>query len=309
MSRRVIRGGLLLLFIAVSFRGAHAGPVFPTRSFIFAPSFRSADDTTTGARFLRQQGIWGNLAHGFHSANDRFGWSISFGGVIEFVEWERSQIYLVGDAEVLADTHNDISFNPRAIFWTEGFMFATKLGEATELQLGYIHRCHHDIDNLGTNDESNHEERTLIYGSAVAKAVWRRVGLLSADNLLNTSASVQWDQYVIRQDDRIPPVGTTATDVNTLDASLTLGIHSALVGVGDVVPYIRAQTCAAFYHAMSLSTVDARAEIGIELSGAGSRMDVFVGYEHLTDDFNSVQRVRSGYAYLGFRFIGRNVGL
>ncbi|MFI5264361.1 MAG: hypothetical protein ACHQM6_07595, partial [Candidatus Kapaibacterium sp.] len=70
---------------------------------IYAPEFRNPSDTTKGAAFLRQQGIWGGIAKGFQSAGDRFFWSISTGGIIQFVEWEHSAIYLIGDYEMAAD--------------------------------------------------------------------------------------------------------------------------------------------------------------------------------------------------------------
>ena len=49
--------------------------------------------------------------------------------------------------EFIADPHNDINFNPRAIFWEEGFLYTSNRGGAY-LQLGFYHRCKHDIDNL-----------------------------------------------------------------------------------------------------------------------------------------------------------------
>jgi hypothetical protein len=177
MINRAFSKSFILFILLVSSASAQ---LFPSRSILFAPAFRDSGDSSRDTRYLTQQGMWGNLSRGFRSEGERFAWDISFGGFFELVQWKHSGISLVGDFEVLADTYNDISFNPRSIFWTEGFLYSLDItttsdttfpGLSRELSFGYIHRCRHDIDNLDYNTIGAHESRGLIYGSLMARYV------------------------------------------------------------------------------------------------------------------------------------------
>lgn len=150
-----MRSFVLFLFLVTS---AAAGPIFPSRQIILAPKFRDKADTARSVRYLSEQGIWGGLSRGFESEGDRYAWSIAFGGGFELVSWQNSNLWLVGDIDVLSDTHNDISFNPRSVFWTEGLLYGIRIA-SYEIHAGYIHRCKHDIDNYGPNDIGANEER------------------------------------------------------------------------------------------------------------------------------------------------------
>jgi len=296
------------LFILIS-SASLAGPIVPSRSFILAPKMREKTDTTKGVKFLRQNGLWGNLARGFKSTDDRFAWSVSFGGIIGFTEWENSSIYLQGDAEVLADTYNDISFNPRSIFWTEGIMYGMRLGQKSDLHVGYIHRCKHDIDNLGNNTLAANEERTLIYGSLQGKFVIPDLNLGLGDLNLNTATSAIFHMYVYKQDYRIPSERTEyPPSVDNLNMSLELTGKFDMLEIFDVLnPYIRLQYKFASYNWFDIITVDSRFEIGFELKGETTTMDVFYGFEYLMDDdMNRALPVHSNYWFLGFKFYQNN---
>ncbi len=286
-----------------------AGPLFPARSFILAPKFRDLKDTTKGAKFLRQNGLWGNLARGFGSTDERFAWSMSFGGIIQFVEGENSMFYLQGDADVLSDIHNDIGFNPRAIFWTEGLFYGLRLDSTNELHLGYVHRCKHDIDNLDKQVVAANEERTLIYGSLMGKYVARDFDFFD----MNTSTSAQLDMYLYKQDYRYPfeltDSGASVTDLNfsvELSAKVNIGY---LDNAKDIGAYFRPQFRFASYNWLKTILTDSRMEVGIELKGEASTMDVFFGTERLEDDMNRPQPVNSTYVYLGLRFIANSIGM
>lgn len=294
---------IILFVILFSYATSFAGPIFPSRCIILAPEFRT--DTSKGALFLRQHGVWGNIAHGFGSTGDRYGWSVATGAVIQFVEWEHSSIFMQGDFEVLADTHNNISFNPRGIFWTEGFVFADKIGQ-TELQGGYIHRCRHEIDNLDNNVIGAHEERTLIYGSAMLRGIWRDLGLLGFQG----SFWAQADEYLIKEDTRTPDtIQPRSTDIAKLNTSLSIGAKLDLLSLGDIKFYARISETIAAYDSYKTFTHDDRSEIGIELSGEALAMNIFFGSESFQDDLNRPMPVNSSFSYIGFRFIGRNIGL
>lgn len=283
-----------------------AGPLFPARSFILAPKFRDLKDTTKGAKYLRQNGLWGNLARGFGSTDDRFAWSMSFGGIIQFVEGENSMFYLQGDADVLSDTHNDIGFNPRAIFWTEGLVYGLRLDSTNELHLGYLHRCKHDIDNLDKQTVAANEERTLIYGSFMGKYIARDFDFLD----MNTSTSAQLDMYLYKQDYRFPfELTDSGASVTDLNFSVELSAKLEYAKIGDVGMYARGQLRAASYNWLKTMTLDWRGETGIEFKGEATTMNVFVGYEYLQDDMNRPLPVNSSYVYLGLRFIANSIGM
>ncbi len=294
----------ILLLIVLFSEGTAFGQVFPSRKFIIAPEFRSSTDTNKGAVFLRQQGIWGDISKGFNSAGDRFYWSIATGGIIQFVEWQHSAIYLIGDYEMAADQHSSIYFHPRAIYWTEGFLYMNKVGEI-ELHAGYINRCHHDVDNLATNIVGRGEQRTLIYSSILERAIWRNVNLGGIASALWAQA----DEYVFTQDFRIPDLSQkSATDVSRIIASLSFGGKFSLP-IGQANTYARVSAITSAYNTFKTISVDARAEVGVEFIGMGSVMNIFIGAEALQDDYSRPIPVNSKYVYLGFRFIGKNIGL
>jgi hypothetical protein len=292
---------LTLLISAVVF----AGPIFPGRKIIYAPEFRNPNDTIKGAAFLRQNGIWGDLTKGLGSTGDRYYWSISTGGIIQFVEWQNSAIYLIGDYEMVADQHSSIYFHPRGIFWTEGVLWMDKIGE-TEFHAGYINRCHHEIDDLEPNIVGAGEQRVLIYSSILERGVWRDVNLAG----FHSSLWAQLDEYVFSEDYHLPDSAVKpATDVTRLMASISAGGKFDLFQLGDANTYLRASSTFAAYNKFKTFTLDGRAELGMEFTGIGNTMNIFLGYEGLQDDFSRPVPVNSKYVYLGFRFTGRNIAL
>lgn len=304
---------LFLVLASVSL----AGPIVPSRSFILAPKMRDLKDTTKGVKYLRQNGLWGNLARGFQSTDDRFAWSVSFGGIIGFAEWENSSLYLQGDAEVLADTYNDISFNPRSIFWTEGIMYGMRLSEVSDLHVGYIHRCKHDIDNLGNNQVAANEERTLIYGSLQGKYVLKNFEVFSYDPKTNLAIDPKFvnmyaalDYYLVKQDYRYPTeYSDSGNSVEDLTFSLDVGVKFHITTIWDALAYLRGSVKLSGYNFFDNITTDIRSELGVELKGEAMLMDIFWGVEGLKDDMNRVPPVETIYMYVGFRFIPNNIGL
>ncbi|MEI8135390.1 MAG: hypothetical protein WCH46_10040 [bacterium] len=296
---------LIVLLLLCDSRISVAGPFIPSRCVIYAPQFRQLTDTAKGTLFLRQQGIWGDLSKGFNSAGDRFYWSISTGGLIQFVEWENAMLYLVGDYEMAADQHSDIYFHPRGIFWTEGVMFGTKIGN-TEFHTGYINRCHHDIDNLENNIVGAGEQRTLIYSSLLARSLWRDVTVAG----IRSDLAAQFDYYVFKQDYLTPvPKELPKTDAERIIASISGSAKFDLVHIGDAVGYARLNGEVTAFNRFETSTVDGRVEIGIQFFGEASAMNVYLGFESLQDDFSRPIPMNSHFVYLGFRFLGRNIAL
>lgn len=303
--------GLILFFVLVSSASAQ---LFPSRSFIPSPAFRSSEDTLKDTRFLTQQGMWGDISRGFESEGQRFAWDISFGGFFELVQWQHSGISLVGDFAILSDIYNNISFNPRAIYWTEGFLYSLNLGTdsigtTNDLAFGYIHRCRHDIDNIDYNIVGLGEERTLIYGSLSARYIIRNVPAELLPNM-RLHLALQLDQYLIRQDDRVPKVEPQQYDIDSLNTSLSMNLKVDLAKWDNTVLYVRENALISAYNSYSTFTLNLREELGFEFIGAGTRMNLFAGIEGFDrDDYNRPQPTPSNFFYVGFRFIGKNVGL
>lgn len=105
-----------------------------------------------------------------------------------------SSLAITSQIEFIANSDNDINFSPRAIFWEEGLLYTRNHGRFYS-QLGYYHRCKHDIDNLRFG-----EERTLVFGSALAKVIVP----LSFRKNRDAVISVQYDHYTIKWERRTP---------------------------------------------------------------------------------------------------------
>lgn len=123
-------------------------------------------------------------------------WLQKLGIVIDFYKTTDFAFSGVSSIEFISDPHNDIRFNPRAIFWDEGF-FITKRISKNFFQLGYFHRCKHDIDNFFTG-----YERTLIYGSITGKLLLQNLLCNNYGNLLQ----LRTDIYTIKFDHKYPKI-------------------------------------------------------------------------------------------------------
>lgn len=121
-------------------------------------------------------------------------WLQKLGLIIEF--YGNKDISFGGTSliEFIADPHNDIRFNPRAIFWEESFFLARNDSKNIFI-ISYHHRCKHDIDNL-----SIREERSLIYGSISIRYLMTNFLPLKIHNDLQLRSEI----YTIKQDYRTP---------------------------------------------------------------------------------------------------------
>ena len=170
----------------------------------------SPDETS----WMHSTGGWGEFSAYRLVRDNEHAWLQRLGGYVEILRvGDEMSLAFLSDIEFIADPHNDIRFNPRAIFWEEGFLFTQRLAE-TYWQAGYFHRCKHDIDNyvLAT-------ERSLIFGSLHGAYMlpWRAENQL-AEGLFAFRADV----YTIRQDDRFP-VSTRQLEPNLKRMLGTLG--------------------------------------------------------------------------------------
>jgi len=136
---------------------------------------------------------WGEFG-GYLASDHEHAWIQRLGALIELARiGEHSSLAFASEIEFIANPDNDIRFNPRAVFWQEGFLF-THRTDAGYWQVGYYHRCKHDVDNLDLG-----RQRSLIYGSIVGKYL---VPLAFAG--WSGGAVLRGDLYTIRLDDRQP---------------------------------------------------------------------------------------------------------
>lgn len=202
------------------------GQRFPDRWFTINPLMHQLEaNENTGWTWMHSNAGWGEFG-GYRIIRDHeHAWIQRLGGYIElFRISETTSLAFLGSIEFIANADNDIRFNPRAIFWEEGFLFTQKTGRRLDSlsgsywQIGYMHRCKHDIDNLNLG-----RERSLMFGSLMGKYILPFA-------LANTSTigllALRADLYTIRQDDRNPSVFSSyLPQVKSMLATLGGALH------------------------------------------------------------------------------------
>lgn len=137
---------------------------FPDRIVLVDPL---ADSSRNGSGWTWLPGtiLYAEFARYVNSSGTDHRWNARTGGALEILRIDDAwSVHVMGTMEVVVDPQNDITFNPRAIFWEEGLFGERRLTERTALQFGYMHRCKHDIDNLEVLVRRGAlEQRTLIF--------------------------------------------------------------------------------------------------------------------------------------------------
>lgn len=165
-----------------------------SRDLIVNPMFNAWDDNATDIRWMNGLSAWGSFGNYLAGDNDHE-WSQRLGVVVELVRFgDRSGLSFESAIEFVADPDNNIGFNPRALIWEEGFLYTHRMA-ASWAQIGYYHRCKHDIETLDQG-----VERSLIFGGLLAK--WIRPVVLTEKKLSMLEARAEI--YTVRQDLRTP---------------------------------------------------------------------------------------------------------
>lgn len=202
------------------------------RSITVLPLLHSRPSNTAGSvHWAASSGGWGEFGAYRLVRDGDHAWSQRLGGFVEFARWEdRGSFYFVGDIEFIADHQNNIAFNPRAIFWQEAFIYAWSAGSSFA-QVGYVHRCKHDIDNM-----LQKEQRTLIYGS-----IQGRYTFLFGDSAYGRPdiVSLRADLFTLRQDDALPFVaGEDRWSMNRLLGALSLHYNGEYPLKGESLTWV-----------------------------------------------------------------------
>ena len=176
--------------------------VLPDRVVILDPLGDPTRDTA-GYTWLNGAHMYAEFSR-YLPGDSNHRWSARLGGVAELVRWDSSaDISIIGTMEIVMDPLNDISFNPRAIFWEEGLVAGFRLGDGIGLQAGYVHRCKHDIDNLEITLRGRREQRTLIYSGLLTRVLFRRRPIVDGAWRVDVSGAVRNDFFMHLLDDRI----------------------------------------------------------------------------------------------------------
>jgi hypothetical protein len=311
MSRKLLITSLLLILAST----ASAGPIFPTRGFLLHPKWYARTDTTS---VFDHAGYFAEVQRGFGSDSDRWGWSVTMGAAFEFARWggDKSLFGFAG-SELIANTHNDIFFKPKAVMWEEGVVYAVHESETFDWQLGTIYRCRHDLDNIDPRGYSGiGEQRTLIYCSLSGKAIWTSEKLLGLH--IPTQAWLHGDAYLIREDYRLPESDNgVGTSYDHLAWSIGESFTTKFAEWDRSAVYLMFNLdLSAFspntgflnrFGAVSHLTDDDHTEIGYAFTGRMGRIQFYAGFEHWQDDGQTPIPRDASYAMLGVRVTGADM--
>ncbi len=208
--------------------------------------------------------------------------------------------------ELTANPLNDISFNPRAMRWEEFFWVHVGLPDVS-MRAGFVHRCKHDIDNLGGADEDNPtspllaEQRTIILTGPTLAATTAPV--ISAAGTTTIAAGAEF--YLNASDNRTPRSSAASWNAmqgtswmrmrhayavsRTLDllatAYLALPWFTSRTGSDDTLPY------------------EARAELAISAGGTKARMELALVAERQFDEIAFTTPQQTSFVGLCVRFM------
>lgn len=170
---------------------------FPDRWLTINPLMNQQDAVEDHAwSWMHSTVGWGEFG-GYRIVRDKeHAWIQRLGTFVELLRiGDASSLAFLSSIEFIANPDNDIRFNPRAVFWDEGFLWTQRAG-SSYWQLGYFHRCKHDVDNFILR-----RERSLIFGSLQAKYL---LPLDFQEARTQSLLALRMDLYTIRQDDRFP---------------------------------------------------------------------------------------------------------
>jgi hypothetical protein len=194
----------LILILILSLYSSLYGQRMPDRFLVFNPLFDTSEnlqEDSTG--YINSFGGFAEFATYGIKRDFEHAWNQKLGTFVEFFRTgSTSSLAFVANIEFVANSDNDIGFKPRSIFWEEGFVYSQKTGN-NYWQLGYMHRCKHDIDNYNYG-----KERALIFGSLHGKYL---IPLDVFDEKDNALFGIRGEFYSIRQDYRIPQNTRTIT--------------------------------------------------------------------------------------------------
>jgi hypothetical protein len=208
--------------------------------------------------------------------------------------------------EMTANPYNDIRFNPRTMRWEE-FFWMHMIAETYSVRAGFVHRCKHDLDNLGGPDEDNPvsplqaEQRTIILTGPAIGITW----LPKSTSVGELSLSAGAEFFVNASDNRRP--GTIAGSWSGMQGAVWSRIQNMIRISAHVGLLMSASISVPWYAtrpgASSAEPYDARAELALTLMGPTSRMDIALVGERSFDELAMTMPAASSYVGLCVRFM------
>ncbi|MBM4179230.1 MAG: hypothetical protein FJ211_07865 [Ignavibacteria bacterium] len=208
--------------------------------------------------------------------------------------------------ELTANPFNDISFNPRAMRWEEFFWFHVGLPDVS-LRAGFVHRCKHDIDNLGGADEDNPtspllaEQRTIILtGPTVGASLAPVTG---AAGTFSAAGGVEY--FLNSSDNRRPNIAFTSW--HTMRGAIWMRAQHTYPISSSIDILTLAYAAVPWYTSRGGSQeptpVDARAELFLSAHGRASRMEIGIAAERMFDEVALVYPRSTSFVGLCIRFM------
>lgn len=208
--------------------------------------------------------------------------------------------------ELTANPLNDISFNPRAMRWEEFFWFHAGLQDVS-LRAGFVHRCKHDIDNLGGPDEFNPtspllaEQRTIILTGPTVAATFAPVQ--GAAGTFTASCGAEY--FLNASDNRSP--ATTNMSWSSMQGAAWLRVHHTL-GLSPQLELVGTAYASLPWFSSIRSSYgslpyEARAEIAIAARGPSAKAELALVAERMFDEVALAVRQPTSFVGICIRFI------
>ena len=185
---------VLLLFFLIN--SNFIAQRFVERELVINPMFTELQSLPKSSlNWIPSISAWGNF--GYYTLQDReHTWNQKLGMLIEIFRLnEKSDLFFVSNIEFIANDRNNIHFNPSAMIWEEGFMYTHRFNQSF-LQIGYFHRCKHNVDNLNEG-----YERSLIFGGLLCKYIFP---VIESNSRISSFMALRAEVSTICQDYRIP---------------------------------------------------------------------------------------------------------
>lgn len=186
---------LLILLWSAGLPDTSEAQRLPDRHFITNPFWDARTSVEPDAsQLVNSYGGWAAFGPYLTGDSDH-AWHHEIGGFVELWRSHRTSLLVTTQIEFIADPNNEINFNPRAVLWEEGIVL-TRRQNTFDWQVGYYHRCKHDIDNLAIG-----EQRASIFGSLRGRLI-----LPARSDETDDYLALETNFYTIRQDARLPRV-------------------------------------------------------------------------------------------------------
>ncbi len=270
--------------------------------------YHTADTSTS---FLNHSHFWGEGGMYVIKRDDSHRWDATIGGTIELIGGNRWNVIYETNLHLVVDPNNNLTFNPRAFVWEEGILYGVKVNK-DYWQFGYQHRCKHDVDNLEVlRVTGREEERSLIYGSLVAR--WERPEIPVGDFIFHPLAEAHI--YLLVQDQRFP-VNTRTIEPKLSALNSALRFHltvskgmSSTTNVG-IMGDVRVSSFGPLPQGKRFSGIkhiqlDPAAEIFFDFIGSKARLRLFIRYVYQPDNFITPIPRSSSLIAVGVRILDR----